>query len=74
MEAGQVDAGLGHQAPQPRHKTRWLEDDMGSAVSEWRLELIAHPASEGERQALFRDGRSGNVVAQNRSPSGLTVM
>lgn len=36
----------------PAHKIQWLENDMGSAVSEWCFEFITYLATRGQRQAL----------------------
>jgi len=53
MEAGKVNSRLGHQGRQPRHKIQWLEDHMGSTVSEGRLEFVAHLAGGRKGQAPF---------------------
>jgi len=39
---------------------------MGGAVAKLGLEFIAHVAVGGKRQALFGNGRSGDVATQGR--------
>ncbi len=44
MESSQVNPGLRHQGSKPSHEIQWLEDNVGSAISIRRLQLVADVA------------------------------
>ena len=64
MESCQVDPRPGHQGGKPGNEVQGLEEDVRGPVPVRRLELIADVAVGRQRQALFRDRRSGDVAAQ----------
>jgi hypothetical protein len=64
MEKCQVDSRLWHQGRQPGDEIQRLKDDVGHAISVWRLQFVSNVAIRGERQAFFRYRRPTNVPAQ----------
>ncbi len=44
MESGQVSSRPGYQSSQAHHEIQWLEDNVGSAISIRRLQLVANVA------------------------------
>jgi hypothetical protein len=53
METGQVGSRPGYQGCQAHHKIQWLEDDVGSAISIRRLQLVADVAARMTGDAGF---------------------
>ena len=51
METGQVGSRPGYQGCQAHHKIQWLEDDVGSAISIRRLQLVADVAAAADIEA-----------------------
>jgi hypothetical protein len=64
VEAGEIDARFGHQRGQSCDEIQRLEEHVRGTVRVGRLQLVAHQAARGERQARLRHRRAANVPAQ----------
>jgi len=59
MIAGQVGPGPWYQRWQARHEVFWAEQDVGGAIAEGMLELVASFPIDSGREPLEADGRPG---------------
>ena len=64
IQSRQVDAGPGHQCSQTGNEAQGFEDHMGGAIAIRCLQLVAHLAVGGQRQAFLGYGRSCDIAAQ----------
>lgn len=64
VESSQIDTGFGHQGSQPGNEIQRFEDHMSSPIAERSLEFVAHLASGCQGEALFCNGRPGDVATE----------